>query len=132
LPFAISPLIGQMSIGIATKKYEEVETLGFKIIKNDLYNYYGNLKLAYSLIMQSKYEAAQKIIFKMLSLYPEDTAFLAQSARIYSLTSNLTAATEVYNNVLVLDPENVEANYFISIMNKKVQLKETIKKNNKE
>ena len=121
LPEALSPLLGQMSVEIAKRNYSTAETKGFNIIKNDLYNYYGNLKLSYVLMMQGKYDSSQKIIFKMLSKYPEDTSFLVQSAQVYTKKKSYALAIEVYRNVLVLDPENVQAKYYLSKYAKRIK-----------
>lgn len=114
LPNAISPLLGEMSVAIAQQNYTQAENIGYKIIKDDLYNYYGNLKLAYVLRMQKKYETAQQLVFKMLTKYPEDTLYMIESANLYIMQKSYAYALEVYRNIVVLDPENVEANYYLS------------------
>ncbi|MEZ4765018.1 MAG: hypothetical protein R3C26_18120 [Calditrichia bacterium] len=46
----------------------------------DYYNYYGNLRLAYALRMQQKFDVAVKITQKMLAIYPIDVHFLTEFA----------------------------------------------------
>jgi len=115
LPNAIPPLLGKMNVKIATKAYDAAEQAGYLIIKADLYNYYANLKLAYIFIQQKKLETAEKIALKMLGYYPEDVAFLSQYAEIKLKQGDFSAATELYGNILVLDPENIAANYYFSV-----------------
>lgn len=115
LPFAISPKIGQMSVAIAQGRYEKTQEIGFTILKVDPYNYYANIKLAYALNAVKKYENAQAIVEKMLAIYPEDILFISQYAAIFAAQGLHDQASEFYSNVLILDPENVEANYYFSL-----------------
>jgi len=119
LPDAVSPLLGKMNVSIATKDYNTAEQVGYLIIKDDLYNYYANLNLAYVFIQQKKLDTAEKIVLKMLGKYPEDVAFLTQYAEIQVKREDFSAATELYSNILVLDPENVGANYYFSVRDAK-------------
>lgn len=114
LPNSLSPKLGKMTIAIALKNYAEAESIGFKIIKDDLYNYYGNLKLAYVLRMQKKYETSQQLVFKMLTKYPEDTLYLIELANLYIVQKSYGAALDTYRNIVILDPENVEANLYLT------------------
>lgn len=113
-PDAVSPRIGQMSVYIEMKKFDKSDAIGFKVLQNDFYNYYVNLRLAYSLILQGKHEPAQKIIHKMQLKYPEDTLFMAQSAQVHALKKSYSVATEIYQNILILDPDNIEAKIYLS------------------
>ena len=112
IPTSISAKLGLMSIAIAKMNYEEAETIGFKILKIDIFNYYANLKISYSLMMQNKYDSSHKIVSKMLALYPEDILFLQQLGQIYAKQKIDSAAQEVFSNLLILDPENVQAKMF--------------------
>lgn len=115
LPYSISPQLGSMSVAITQVKYKEAETIGFNILKTDQYNYYANLKLAYIFTQSKKYENAQTIIEKMLTLYPEDVLYLSQYAALFAAQKQFDKATDYYSNVLILDPENIDANYYFSL-----------------
>ncbi len=117
IPNAISPLLGKMNVHIATQHFDDAEQMGYQIIKNDLYNYYGNLKLAYVLTQQGKLDNALVLVEKMLAKYPEDVAFLTQYAEIMVGKEAFSQATETYSNILLLDPENVAAQYYFSMIN---------------
>ena len=114
LPSAHAPFLGLMNIALAQKDYQQVEKYGFDLLKHDLNNYYGNLKLAYALIAQNKNELAQTLLSKMLAFYPEDIAFLQIQATLYLNEKNITAAKEVYKIILLLDPNHVTAKYYLT------------------
>ena len=121
LPKSVTPLLGEMSVGIAKASYSDAEQAGFNILKSDLYNYYANLKLAYIFIKQKKLDTAKKLLNKMLSKYPEDVAFLSQYAQIYVAKKDYESASAMYQNILILDPENIAANYYFSLAKKQAK-----------
>lgn len=113
-PTAYAPFLGLMNIALAQKDYQQVERHGFDLLKLDLNNYYGNLKLSYALIEQNKDRLAQTLVSKMLAYYPEDIYFLQQQAQLYLKAKNMNAAKEVYDVILILDPNHVTAKYFLT------------------
>ena len=115
LPYAISPKIGKMSVAIAQGRYGNTEEIGFSVLKVDTYNYYANIKLAYALTANKKYDNAQAVVVKMLAIYPEDILFLSQYAAIVAAQNQHDKASEIYSNILILDPENIDANYYFSL-----------------
>ena len=114
LPLSLSPQLGLLAIQIAQHEYGRAETIGFNIIKKDFYNYYGNLNLAHALIMLKKYDSAQELITKILTIYPEDVLYLVQQGLLYTKQKKISLATDTYSNILILDPENVSARLFFS------------------
>ena len=115
LPSSVSPKLGLMTVALAQLQYDKAEEIGFNILKIDKYNYYANLKLAYALNQNKKYDNAETIVEKMLAFYPEDVSFLSQYAAIFAAQSLFIQATEYYSTVLILDPENINANYYFSL-----------------
>jgi tetratricopeptide (TPR) repeat protein len=115
MPNALSPRLGLLSIAIGQQNFKQAEQLGFQLLKRDVYNYYGNLKLTYVLIQLEKLEAARKLLNKMLALYPENVLFLEQLAGLFVVEKNTIKATEFYSTILILDPENIRANYYFSM-----------------
>ncbi len=114
LPSAHAPFLGLMNIALAQKDYQQVEKYGFDLLKHDLNNYYGNLKLAYALIAQNKDEVAQTLLSKMLAYYPEDIAFLQIQAKLYLKEKKMKAAKDIYEVILILDPNHVTAKYYLT------------------
>ena len=108
-PSAYAPFLGLMNIALAQKDYQQVEKYGFELLKHDLNNYYGNLKLSYALMAQNKDKLVQTLVSKMLAYYPEDIEFLQMQAQLYLKGGSISAAKEVYEVILILDPNHVTA-----------------------
>ena len=103
---AIDPKLGLIRNYLATYSYEDAQNLATEILKVDYYNYYANLYIIQSLIAQKKHKISEKIIKKMLALYPTDILFLEQLLINYKVTNN-KYYKEVYESILILDPNNV-------------------------
>ena len=105
-PYSIKPKLGLMRIYLNSYQYQKAESIGYKILKIDFYNYYANLYTIKALILQKKYDYALPMTKKMLSLYPTDISFLEQLAIIYKAT-NSKYLKKVYQDILILDPNNL-------------------------
>jgi len=121
IPSSLEPVLGMALPLMAQKKWSDVESLMYKVIKVDYYNYYGNLRLAIALRMEKKFSQAKRIVDKMLAVYPTDVNFLDQLGLIYYDEGKKKYAKSVFGNVLVLDPQNVMAKvyYFEKLKNVK-------------
>lgn len=108
-PKSISPLLGLMQVRNTQGKFNSAVEVGYRILKLDLYNYYGNLYLAYSLRMTKKYDLAEKLVYKFLESYPEDIYFLQSLGLLKTAQGDFKAASGAYDYLLLLDPENVIA-----------------------
>ena len=80
-----------------------------QIVQADPGNYYGNLRLAFALRMQTQYSAAEKIVRRMLAAYPADVSFLSESGLLDVAQNRADAARETFAEVLSLDPTNTLA-----------------------
>ena len=99
---------------VVQRQWEEVEKLMYQILNIDYYNYYANLRLSYVLRMQGKHDLAEKVIDKMLLLLPTDVSFLSERALVKIAQGDRSTTTEIYNDILILDPENVAAKTFLT------------------
>lgn len=108
-PTAISPALGIMHIYNTQLKYEKTETLAYQLLQTDPNNYYTNMYLTYALRMQNKLELAVKVNQRILTMYPDDTIFLAEMALVYFAQNNINQAGELVHNLLLIDPENTTA-----------------------
>jgi len=109
LPSALTPKLGLINVYILSSQYELASKIGYQIIKLDHYNYYGNLKLAYILRVIGKYELSEKILLKMLLLYPSDASFLSELGYLRFNQNKWSEAKTIMRNVKIIDPENIAA-----------------------
>jgi tetratricopeptide (TPR) repeat protein len=118
VPASIEPKLGKMSVLIAQGRYTEAEQIGYQVLNSDYNNYYANIRLSYCLRMDKKADLAEKIDIKMLTLLPTDTAYLVEYALVKYAQANYSKSYTVFQDVLILEPENVTAKYYIQLMNK--------------
>lgn len=112
-PYSLEAKLGRLLPLLAQHRYGEVEKEAFQILNVDYYNYYGNLRLAYALRMQQKFDVAIKITQKMLAIYPIDVQFLTEFALGKIGLGETDEAMAVFSNILILDPENVTAKSYL-------------------
>lgn len=113
-PYSLEAKLGALLPLMAQGRYAESETRAYQILTADYYNYFGNLRLAYTLRMQGKLDQAHAVLVKMLAAYPTDTAFLAELGLVLVGQGDKDGAAAVFSDVLTLDPENVSAQAFFN------------------
>jgi len=118
LPDALTPKLGLMYVYLQAKKYDEANKIGYQILSIDYYNYYGNLRLAYVLRQIDQLELAEKILIKMLTRYPSDVIYLTEFGLLKYQQKNFERATAIMQEVLILDPENVDARSVLQALEK--------------
>jgi len=104
--YALDPKLGLIRVYLDTYSYKKAQSTAYELLKVDYYNYYANLYAIKALIAQKKYDIANKMINKMLALYPTDISYLEQLAIVYKLTNN-KYLQKLYENILILDPNNI-------------------------
>ncbi len=112
-PMAVEPRLGYMLPLLAQGRYAEVEQVAYHVLNTDYYNYYGNLRLAFALRMQQKWELAEAVTRKMLTLYPTDISFLTELGLIRDALGARAEARAIFQDVLILDPENETARAYL-------------------
>ncbi len=118
LPDALTPKLGLMYVYLQAKKYDEANKIGYQILSIDYYNYYGNLRLAYVLRQIDQLELAEKILIKMLTRYPSDVIYLTEFGLLKYQQKSFERATAIMQEVLILDPENVDARSVLQALEK--------------
>ncbi len=118
LPDALTPKLGLMYVYLQAKKYDEANKIGYQILSIDYYNYYGNLRLAYVLRQIEQPDLAEKILIKMLTRYPSDVTYLTELGLLKYQQENFVRATAIMQEVLILDPENVDARSVLQALEK--------------
>jgi tetratricopeptide (TPR) repeat protein len=110
LPNSITSKLGLQYTYLLAKNFPKSLEISYQIISSDYYNFYGNYRLAYTLVSTEKYDLAEKVINKMLVLYPTDVLFLTELGLLQIKQSKLDMAKITLYAVLILDPENIRAN----------------------
>lgn len=103
---SLEPLLGLMLVSLTQENYERVEQVGYRLLKQDFNNYYGNLRLAQALRWQHKVSAGLSVVDKMLILYPSDIEFLLIKAQLKQQEKKTSEARELYQQVLEVEPSN--------------------------
>ncbi len=118
LPDSLTPKLGLMFSYIQAQNYKDSSKIGFQIISIDYYNYYGNLRLAYTLRQTKEYEMAEKVAIKMLTRYPSDVLYLTEFGLLKFNQKKTERAAAIMREVLILDPENVSARFVLQSLEK--------------
>ncbi|WP_457568980.1 tetratricopeptide repeat protein [Desulfurobacterium sp.] len=115
IPSSVEAKLGLALPLMAEKRWSDVESLMYKVLKTDYYNFYGNLRLAIALRNEGKGKLAEQISRKMLALYPSNVAFLTELGLDLMAQGKKKEAYSIFNDVLILDPENTVAKYYLGI-----------------
>lgn len=105
-PGAAEPRIGLLLPLLAQAKWADAELESYRIIRDDPYNYYANLRLLIALRMQKKYELAIRQAEKLVRRYPADTLFLKELGLSLQADGQTDQARTVLQDVLTLSPPN--------------------------
>jgi len=112
-PYSIEAKIGIMRVYLATGDYDNALKVGDVILKTDYYNFYGNYYEITALMAKKEMNTALKLTEKMLSLYPTSVLYLVKLGEIY-YTKDKAKAKKIFEDVLILDPNNVIAKEYLS------------------
>lgn len=108
-PSSIEALNGSMLPLMAMEDYKAVETAANQVFSIDPSNYLANLRYAYALRMQEKFDKAQQVAEAMLALYPTDVSFMVELALDKYGAGDKDGATETMWSAYVLSPDNATA-----------------------
>ncbi|BCD67474.1 lipopolysaccharide assembly protein LapB [Nitratiruptor sp. YY09-18] len=111
-PQSFEPKLGLMRVLLAQGDNEGVIEYGNAILKEDTYNYYANLYIAYAMLGKNDLLTVQKIARKILRHYPTDQNFLLILAKTYQ-TSNPQQAKTLYRIILRYYPTNIAAREYL-------------------
>ncbi len=117
-PMAVDAKLGKIMVLLAQGNYKGVESEGSLLVKMDNFNYLGNLRLAFALRMQKKFDFAEKVVAKMLKYYPVDLSYLAEFGILKYANGDYAASKKVFNEILTLDPSNALAYEYIALIEK--------------
>ena len=98
---------------LAAGDYDNALKVGDVVLKSDYYNYYGNYYEISALIAKNELDTALKLTNKMLSFYPTSILFLVELGKIYYVKDK-QKAKKIFEDVLILDPNNVIAKEYLN------------------
>ena len=113
LPYSVEPKLGLMRVYLAMEDYKNALKIGNSLLREDYYNYYGNYYEMMALKGLKDYKNALNIVNKMLALYPTSVLFLNELGEIYYIEDKKDIAKQIFENVLILDPNNITAMKYI-------------------
>ena len=116
-PSSVEAKLGFMLPMLAQARYKDVEAMAKQVMEIDHSNYLANLRLAIALRMQKKFDQAEEVAMRMLVLYPTDLGFLTQLGLIKIAQKDPESATQLFTDILTLDPENVTAKQQLAALN---------------
>jgi tetratricopeptide (TPR) repeat protein len=114
LPYSFEPKLGLMRVYNAMGKYSKTIEIGNVLLKSDYYNFYGNYYYALALMGQKNYKEALSLCNKMITVYPTSIMYLNLLAENYWYLGKKDYAKEIFENILILDPNNPTAKEFMS------------------
>lgn len=114
LPNSIEAKLGYLLPLLATGRYDQAEAVARQVTRVDRHNYYANVRLAFALRMQRKYEQDERVIRRMVPLYPSDALVLTEFGLVRMAKGETTQARRVFSYVLTLHPQNPTAIHILS------------------
>jgi tetratricopeptide (TPR) repeat protein len=103
----------------ARADWAEVEAENATIIKIDYFNPTANYWYAVALKARKKYDLAEKVCRKMLTVLPTSVSFLGELGENLHYKKDDTQALTMFLSVKVLDPQNENAKKFIALLSEK-------------
>ncbi len=116
IPSSVEAMLGLSLSLMAENKWKDVESLMYRLLKIDYYNYYGNLRLCIALRHLKKFSNSEAVARKMLAIYPTDVNFLNELAISLYYQNKKSYAKSLFEDVLILDPENLVAKKYLKLM----------------
>ncbi|WP_457562456.1 tetratricopeptide repeat protein [Caminibacter pacificus] len=113
LPYSVEPKLGLMRVYNTIGDYDNSLKVGNSLLKTDYYNYYGNYYEIVALMGKKNYKVASELAQKMLTLYPTSVLFLNVLAENYWYMGKKDTAKKIFNDVLILDPNNIVAKEYL-------------------
>lgn len=108
-PESLDARLGCLLPMLALQRFAEAESSAKQVLKRYPANYYANLRLAYALRMQGKYEQAELVLNRALALRPTDVSLLLELALVKLARKQNATAKGLFLDVLTLAPDNAVA-----------------------
>ena len=99
--------------------WKKVEEENYKILKIDYFNLTANYWYIKALQVQKKYDQAEKVCHKVLSVYPTAVNFLYLLGENCYYMGRKDDALSYFGSVYTLDPYNIGAKEYLELMTNK-------------
>lgn len=119
MPNATEAKLGLVLVVLAQLRFAEAETLCKEVLAQDPGNYFANLRLAYALRNQSKFDQAEAVNSLLMERYPTDVGVLLEAGLTKVGQKDKPAADQIFKRVLLLDADNAIANQQLGRAGKK-------------
>lgn len=96
--------------------WAKVEEQNYHILKIDYFNTNANYWYAIALKKRKKYELAENVCRKMLTVFPTSVHFLQELGEILYSMKKYDEASSILTSVKILDPQNKSAQKFIDLI----------------
>ena len=113
IPSSVEAMLGLSLSFMVRNRWSDVESMMYRVLKIDYYNYYGNLRLCIALRNLKKFSISEAVARKMLSVYPTDVNFLNELAISLYHQDKKSYAKSLLEDVLILDPQNTVAKKYL-------------------
>jgi len=100
----------------AMDDWAKVEEQNYQILKIDYFNTTANYWYAVALKKRKKYEQAENVCRKMLTVFPTSVTFLLELGEILYNMKKKDEALSMFSSVKILDPQNNSAQKFIELI----------------
>ncbi len=119
MPTATEAKLGLSLVLLAQLRFAEAEMLCQEVLQEDPGNYFANLRLAYALRNQSKFDQAEAVNKLLMDRYPTDVSVLLEAGLTKVGQKDKPAADQIFRRVLLLDADNAIANQQLGRASKK-------------
>ncbi|MFH1074047.1 MAG: hypothetical protein V1752_03065 [Candidatus Firestonebacteria bacterium] len=109
MPRAIEPLNYQSYEYYVLKDWKKVQEVCCKALNVDPKHYYSRSRLAYACLCLGDYAGSLREYSKVMELYPLDMGVKAMTGWVYAYMKDKTKATQIFREVLIVNPINESA-----------------------
>lgn len=100
----------------AMNDWTKVEEQNYQILKIDYFNLTANYWYAVALKTRRKYELAENVCRKMLTIYPTSVMYLQELGEVLYYQKKYNEALDIFSSVKILDPKNITAPKYIELI----------------
>lgn len=108
-PKAIEPLLGQQQALVLLARYKDAEPLGRELLNRDPHSYLASSRHAWTLYNLKRYDAAARLYFEILTLYPGDVEMMVGLGYSQLYAGRKRDAAQTFRQILDMVPRQPRA-----------------------